>query len=144
MHPATYFRLDGKMILQGYTAVLQRSRKYSNITLEKIYAWSRNLNWTQAKSKSCKSISELCGRICENNSTRIRTWSTILVRLAVNSLILGKVSNIRRVKLCPLLDKLRTALATGCRTNWAIKPFLDCDHTIVIRVSNIEKVAAKR
>jgi hypothetical protein len=66
------------------------------------------------------------------------------LRLAVDGLVLGKVSNIRRVKLCPLLDKHRTGLAIGCRTHRAIKPFFHRDFAILIRVSNIKKVAAKR
>jgi len=60
--------------------------------------------------------------------------------LAVNGLMLGKVSNIGRVKLCPLFDKHRTSLATGCRTHRASKPFIDCDYAILIGVSNIKKV----
>ena len=66
------------------------------------------------------------------------------LRLAVNGLMLGKVSNIGRVKLCPLFDKGRTGLATRCRTHRAIKPFIDCDYAILIHVSNIKNVAAKR
>ena len=58
--------------------------------------------------------------------------------------MLGKVSSIRSVKLCPLFDKHRTGLATGCRTHRAIKPFIDGDYAILIRVSNIENVAAER
>jgi hypothetical protein len=68
------------------------------------------------------------------------------LRLAVNGLILqvGKVSNILRVELWPLLDEHRTGPATGCRLHRAIKLFFDCDYAILIRVSNIKKVTAKR
>ena len=67
----------------------------------------------------------------------------ITLGLAVNGLTLGKVSNVGRVELCPLLDKHRTGLVSGSRTNWTIKPFFDRDHAILIRVSDIEKVTAK-
>ena len=58
--------------------------------------------------------------------------------------MLGKVSNVRNVKLCPLFDKVRTGLVAGCRTHGAIEPFFHCDYAILIRVSNIKIFAANR
>ena len=80
----------------------KKSRKYSNITLEKVYALSRNLNRTQAKTTSIVEVGNVA-RICGNSNTSSNYTG---LRLPVNGLVLGKVSNIRRVKLRPLLDKL--------------------------------------
>jgi hypothetical protein len=59
------------------------------------------------------------------------------LRLAVNGLILGKVSNIRRVVLCPMLDEHQTGLATEVeRTGLS-------SHSIVIMPSLFASVISK-
>jgi hypothetical protein len=78
----------------------------------------------------------------DSNSSYYSNYTEL--SLAVNGLVLGKVSNIRRIKPCPLLDKHRTGLATGCGTHRAIEPFSHRDYAILVRVSSIKEFAAKK
>ena len=93
---------------------------------------------------NCTMCSWHLGRI--RGKTMIGAWTSnyTYLRLAVNGLVLGEVSDIRSVELCPLFNEHRASLASGCRTCRAIKPFFHSDYAIVIRVRDIKNVAAKK
>jgi hypothetical protein len=61
--------------------------------------------------------------------------------LAIDSLALGKVSDIVSVVLCPELEQSGVILIGGGRAHRAVTPFGVCNFSVVVTVHHSEKFA---